>query len=167
MPDRFVSASERFRRERAQAALPTILFADADMAYRDMARDALIEGTSPSDLRFVKDGQDLLDYLLRRGTHLDPISSPRPALIVLDLKLPKLAGVEAVRAIKSNPDLRRIPVVALTDEADPETVAAAYDAGVNTYLSKPVTFLALVKLMKVFTAYWLDTALLPPVPEAA
>ena len=166
MPDRFVS-SERVRRERAQAALPTIVFADADPAYRDMARDALIEGRSPSDLRFASDGQDLLDYLLRRGAHLDPISSPRPALIVLDLKLPKLGGIEAVRAITSNPDLRRIPVVALTDDGDPESVAAAYDAGVNTYLSKPVTFLALVKLMKVFTAYWLDTALLPPIPEAA
>jgi CheY-like chemotaxis protein len=167
VPDRFVSASDRHRRERAQAALPTILFADADPAYREMARDALIEGRSPSDLRFASDGQDLLDYLLLRGTHLDPISSPRPALIVLDLNLPKLGGIEAVRSIKSNPELRCIPVVALTADGDPEAVAAAYDAGVNTYLSKPVTFLALVKLMKVFTAYWLDTALLPPVPEAA
>ena len=167
MPDRFVSASERVRRERAQAALPTILFADPDPAYRDMARDALLEGRTPSDLRFAEDGQDLLDYLLRRGSHLDPIRSPRPALIVLDLQLPKLGGIEAVRTIKSNPELRRIPVVALTDDGEPESVAAAYDAGVNTYLSKPVTFLALVKLMKVFTAYWLDTALLPPVPEAA
>jgi two-component system response regulator len=167
VPDHFASASDRFRRERAQAALPTILFADADPAYRDMARDALIEGRSPSDLRFAADGQDLLDYLLLQGTHLDPVSSPRPALIVLDLNLPKLGGIEAVRSIKSNPELRRIPVVALTADGDPEAVAAAYDAGVNTYLSKPVTFLALVKLMKVFTAYWLDTALLPPVPEAA
>jgi CheY-like chemotaxis protein len=167
VPDRFVSTSERFRRERMQSALPTILFADADPAYREMARDALLEGRSPSDLRFASDGQDLLDYLHRRGAHMDPIGSPRPALIVLDLKLPKLGGIEAVRTIKSNPDLRRIPVVALTDDDDPEAVGAAYDAGVNTYLAKPVTFLALVKLMKVFTAYWLDTALLPPVPEAA
>jgi two-component system, response regulator len=167
VPDRFVSTSERFRRERVQSALPTILFADADPAYREMARDALLEGRSPSDLRFASDGQDLLDYLHRRGGHTDPISSPRPALIVLDLKLPKLGGIEAVRTIKSNPELRRIPIVALTDDDDPEAVGAAYDAGVNTYLSKPVTFLALVKLMKVFTAYWLDTALLPPVPEAA
>ena len=167
MPDRFVSTSERFRRERVQSALPTILFADADPAYREMARDALLEGRSPSDLRFANDGQDLLDYVHRRGPHMDPIVSPRPALIVLDLTLPKLGGIEAVRTIKSNPDLRRIPVVALTDDGDPEAVGAAYDAGVNTYLAKPVTFLALVKLMKVFTAYWLDTAVLPPFPEAA
>jgi CheY-like chemotaxis protein len=166
--DRFVSSSERPRRDPAldrAALLPTILFVDSDEDYRAMARDALLEGRSPSDLRFAADGQDLLDYLHRRGPHLDPIRSPRPALIVLDLKLPRLGGLEAVRAIRSNPELKRIPVIALTDEADPEAVAAAYDAGVNTYLTKPVTFLALVKLMKVFTAYWLDTAVLPP-PQA-
>src|SRR5687768_15390654 len=117
-----------------------------------MARDALLEGRSPSDLRFATDGEDLLDYLNRRGRHLDPISSPRPALIVLDMQLPRMGGIDAVRAIKSDPELRRIPVVALTDDDGPEAVTAAYDAGINTYLSKPVTFLALVKLMKVFTA---------------
>ena len=161
MPEQPAPSSGRFRREAAAAALPTILFADADGDYRDMARDALLEGRSPSDLRYATDGQDLLDYLHRQGRHLDPIASPRPALILLDLSLPRLDGLEAVRAIKSNADLRRIPVVALTDGGDPASVAAAYDAGVNTYLPKPVTFLALVKLMKVFTAYWLETAVLP------
>jgi CheY-like chemotaxis protein len=167
MTGRFVP--EGMRRESMpgrQALLPTILLADADPEYREMARDALLESRSPSDLRFATDGQDLLDYLQRRGTHLDPVSSPRPALIVLDLRLPKLGGVEAVRAIKSDPELRRIPVVALTDDGDPESVAAAYDAGVNTYIRKPVTFLSLVRLMKVFTAYWLDTAVLPAEEEA-
>ena len=162
MPDRFVPASERERERSRQALLPTILFADADERWRAMARDALLEGRSPSDPRFAVDGQDLLDYLLRRGRHLDPIASPRPALIVLDLELPRLRGIDAVRTIKSNQDLRRIPVVALTHDGDLDAVAAAYDAGINTYLPKPVTFLALVKLMKVFTAYWLETALLPP-----
>ena len=166
MPEQPAPSSGRFRREAAAAALPTILFADADGDYRDMARDALLEGRSPSDLRFAGDGQDLMDYLLRQGRHEDPLRSPRPALIVLDLRLPRMEGLEAVRSIKSNADLRRIPVVALTDGDDPAAVAAAYDAGVNTYLAKPVTFLALVKLMKVFTAYWLDTALLP-MQEAA
>ena len=169
MPDRFVPASERTRRDRFDraAVLPTILFADADPDYRAMARDALLEGRSPSDLRFARDGQDLLDYLHRRGPHMDRIKSPRPALIILDLKLPRVAGLDVVRAIKSNPELRLIPVVALTDEVEPASVAGAYDAGVNTYLVKPVTFLALVKLMKVFTAYWLDTAVLPTEQEAA
>ena len=168
MPDRFVPASERLRRGSAfdrASLLPTILFADADADYRAMAKDALLEGRCPSDLRFASDGQDLLDYLARRGRHADPISSPRPSLIVLDLSLPKLGGLEAVRSIKSNPELRRIPIVALTDDTEPGAVNAAYDAGVNTYLAKPVTFLALVKLMKVFTAYWLETAVLPPEQE--
>ena len=170
MPDRFVPSSERLRREGSLdrgSLLPTILFADADADYRAMARDALLEGRSPSDLRCANDGQDLLDYLARRGRHTDPIGSPRPALIVLDLRLPKLDGLDAVRSIKSSPELRRIPIVALTDDTRPEAVAAAYDAGVNTYLAKPGTFLALVQLMKVFTAYWLDTAVLPPAKDAA
>ena len=169
MPDRFVPASERTRRDRLDraAVLPTILYVDADPDYRAMARDALLEGRSPSDLRFARDGQDLLDYLHRRGPHMDPIKSPRPALIVLDLKLPRVAGLDAVRAIKSNAELRLIPIVALTNEVDPASVTGAYDAGINTYLVKPVTFLALVKLMKVFTAYWLDTALLPTEHEEA
>jgi CheY-like chemotaxis protein len=162
---RFVPANDR-RPDRA-VLLPTILFAAADRDYCAMARDALLEGRSATDLRFAADGQDLLDYLERRGPHLDPIKSPRPALIVLDLKLPKLGGLDAVRSIRSNPELRRIPVVVLTDDDSQESVAAAYEAGVNTYLLKPVTFLALVKLMKVFTAYWLDTAVLPAAQEAA
>ena len=143
--------------------LPTILFADASPDYRAMVRDALLEGRNPSDLRLATDGQDVLDYLHRTGAHAedDDVSAPTPALIVLDLDLPRLDGIEAVRAIKSNPELRRIPVVVLTESDDPEAVARAYDAGVNTYFAKPVTFLALVKLMKVFTAYWLDSAELP------
>jgi len=167
VPDRFVPSSEHARHEARTALLPTILFADADERWRAMARDALLEGRAPSDPRFATDGQDLLEYLLRRGRHLDPIASPRPALIVLNLDLPRMGGLDAVRAIRSNQDLRRIPVVALTDDDDPAAVGAAYDAGVNTYLAKPVTFLALVKLMKVFTAYWLETAVLPPEPEGS
>jgi CheY-like chemotaxis protein len=146
--------------------LPTILFADASEEYRTMARDALLEGRTPSALRFVANGKELLDFLHRRGPYEDAIAAPRPALIVLDLALPQLAGLDAVRAIKSDAGMRRIPVIALTPSLDPHDVAAAYDAGVNTYLAKPVTFLALVKLMKVFTAYWLETAELP-LEEAA
>jgi len=146
--------------------VPTILFADASEEYRAMARDALLEGRGPSDLRFATDGIDLLDYLHARGAHEDAIRAPRPALILLDLNLPRVDSLEAVRMIKSNPELRRIPVIALAEDVDPDVVARAYDAGVNTYLAKPVTFLALVKLMKVFTAYWLDTAVLPPEREA-
>ena len=149
-------------------AVPTILFADASVDYRAMARDALLEGSGPCDLRFATDGADLLDYVYRRGRHADAVTAPLPSLIVLDLDLPQSGldpahpvGLDAVKAIKADENLRHIPVIALTARADRETVAGAYDAGVNTFIAKPVTFLALVKLMKAFTAYWLEAAELP------
>ena len=71
------------------------------------------------------------------------------------------AGHELIKALKQDPKTRRIPVVALGADDDPATIEAAYEAGANTYIVKPVTFLALVRLMKVFTAYWLETAELP------
>jgi CheY-like chemotaxis protein len=158
--------SDRFQRSRVPV-LPTVLFADASEDYRAMARDALLEGRSVTDMRTVASGADLLAYLARAGAPNGAVT-PRPALIFIAADLPgDLSGLDVVRSIKSDANLRRIPVVALGDDDRPETVAAAYDAGVNTYIVKPVTFLALVRLMKVFTAYWLETAELPPAGEAA
>jgi CheY-like chemotaxis protein len=158
--------SDRLQRSRVPA-LPTVLFADASEDYRAMARDALLEGRSVTGMRTVAGGAELLAYLARAGAPQGAVT-PRPSLICVDADLPgEPGGLEAVRAIKAQPDLRRIPVVALGDGDEPETVAAAYDAGVNTYIVKPVTFLALVRLMKVFTAYWLETAELPPAGGAA
>jgi two-component system response regulator len=144
--------------------MPTVLLADPDPARCEMFRDALLEGSGPIDLRRVSDGQEMLDYLHRRGAHEDATTSPRPAIMLVDVDLEGPAGAGAVRAVKDDPDLRRIPLIALTSRADPEAIRAAYDAGANTVLAKPVTFLALVKLMKVFTAYWLEAAELPPEP---
>ena len=156
--------SDRFQRSRVPV-LPTVLFADASEDYRAMARDALLEGRNATDLRTVAGGAELLSYLQRAGAP-DGAVMPRPSLIVVDAELPgEPGGFDVVRQIKADPQLRRIPVVTLGGDDDPDTVAAAYDAGVNTYIVKPVTFLALVRLMKVFTAYWLETAELPP--EAA
>jgi CheY-like chemotaxis protein len=141
--------------------VPTVLLADADEAAQAMVRDALLEGTGPCDLRVVADADQLDDYLHRRGAYEDPVTAPRPSLVLVDGDLPSGGAIDAVRAIKSNAGLRRIPVVVLARRLDPEAVAAAYDAGANTMIAKPVTFLALVKLMKIFTAYWLDAAALP------
>lgn len=153
---------DRLQRVRLPA-LPTVLLADADQRYREMARDALLEGKGLVDLRIVEDGPGLLAYLDRAG---DPMA-PRPALIVLETALPgEPGGLDVVRAVKANPGQRRIPIIALGTEDDPAQVARAYDAGVNTYFVKPVTFLALVKLVKVFTSYWLETAELPPAEAA-
>jgi CheY-like chemotaxis protein len=152
--------SDRFQRSRVPA-LPTILFADASEDYRAMARDALLEGRNVTDMRTVGDGEELLAYLERAGATEGAVM-PRPSLIVIDGGLPGTpANTDAVKAIKGNPNTRRIPVVVLGADDDAQAVAQAYDAGANTYIVKPVTFLALVRLMKVFTAYWLETAELP------
>jgi two-component system response regulator len=142
--------------------VPTVLLADADPDARAMVRDALLEGTGPADLRTVASAAELDEYLHRQGEHEDARTSPPPALILIDLDLPGNEQLDAVRSIKSNTHLRQIPVVVLARASEPAQTAAAYDAGANTVIPKPVTFLALVKLMKVFTAYWLDAAALPP-----
>lgn len=142
--------------------VPTVLLAEADADARAMVRDALLAGTGPADLRAVASASELEDYLQRGGAHEDPRTSPAPALILVALELPGNEDLDAVRSIKSNADLRHIPVVVLANAPEPAQIAAAYDAGANTLIPKPVTFLALVKLMKVFTAYWLDAAALPP-----
>ena len=142
--------------------VPTVLLADADPDARAMLRDALLEGTGPADLRAVASASELDDYLHSAGDHEDPRTSPPPALVLIDLGLPGNEQLDAVRSIKSNSDLRHIPVVVFARAPEPARTSAAYDAGANTVIPKPVTFLALVKLMKVFTAYWLDAAALPP-----
>lgn len=144
--------------------VPTLLLADADEDACAMVRDALLEGVGPADLRTVASADALDRYLHRRPPHDSPVTAPAPALIVLDRDLPERGALDAVRAIRSNDAYRRTPVVVLARYLVPEQTAELYDAGVNTVIPKPVTFLALVKLMKVFTAYWLEAADLPPEP---
>src|SRR5690242_13885003 len=149
-PDRGSRVTDRFQRSRVPM-LPTVLFADASEDYRAMAKDALLEGRSATDMRAVADGAELLAYLHSAPSDHGKVT-PVPSLIVLDADLPgDPQGLEAVRAIKDDHALRRIPIVALGQSDDAATIARAYDAGVNTYIVKPVTFLALVRLMKVFT----------------
>ena len=153
--------SDRFLRSRVPI-LPTVLFADASEDYRAMAKDALLEGRNATDMRTVADGGELLAYV-RNAPAASGRITPFPSLIVLDASLPgDPPGLDAVRALKQGPATRRIPIVALGATDDQAAIAAAYEAGVNTYIVKPVTFLALVRLMKVFTSYWLETAELPP-----
>jgi CheY-like chemotaxis protein len=143
----------------------TILLADDDEDDRLMTRDALRDARLHNDLRFVIDGVDLMDYLHRRGRHSDVRDSPRPGLILLDLNMPRMDGREALQEIKQDSDLRSIPVVVLTTSKAEEDIVRTYDLGVNSFITKPVTFLGLVDVMKVFTRYWLEIVDLPP--EAA
>jgi CheY-like chemotaxis protein len=135
--------------------------ADDDADDRLLAKDALSECKSQGDMRFVEDGEDLLDYLQHRGKYTGGANAPTPNLILLDLNMPKKDGREALREIKSTPELRRIPVVILTTSKADTDIANAYDLGANSFISKPVAFDALVNVMDTLSRYWRDIVELP------
>lgn len=139
----------------------TIVLADDDEDDRLMTRDALRDARLHNDLRMVIDGVELLQYLRREGKFEDPEVSPRPGMILLDLNMPRMDGREALAAIKQDPDLRSIPVVVLTTSKAEEDVIRSYDLGVNSFITKPVTFLGLAEVMKVFSRYWMEIVDLP------
>lgn len=138
-----------------------ILIADDDEDDRMMAKDALEESRLANDLRLVEDGEELMDYLYHRGKYADPATSPRPGLILLDLNMPRKDGREALQEIKAIPELRQIPVVVLTTSKAEEDVLRTYDLGVNSFISKPVTFEGLVAVMRSLTDYWFTIVRLP------
>jgi two-component system response regulator len=140
----------------------TILLADDDEDDRLMTRDALRDARLHNELRTVIDGVELLEYLRREGKFADPQESPRPGMILLDLNMPRMDGREALGEIKQDPELRSIPVVILTTSKAEEDVIRSYDLGVNSFITKPVTFLGLVEVMKVFSRYWMEIVDLPP-----
>jgi CheY-like chemotaxis protein len=144
----------------------TILLADDDEDDRLMTRDALLDARLHNELRNVVDGVDLLEYLRREGPYTDPSEAPWPGLILLDLNMPRMDGREALAVLKSDPELRSIPVVVLTTSRADEDVVRSYDLGVNSFITKPVTFQGLVDAMKVFSRYWLEIVDLPPPQEA-
>lgn len=139
----------------------TILLADDDDEDIMLSREALEESRLANDLRVVKDGQELTDYLLRKGDYSDPEDSPRPGLILLDLNMPRKDGREALQEIKDNPELRSIPIVVLTVSDADEDIYDSYDLGVNSYIQKPVTFDSLVDIMKTIGLYWFQIVELP------
>jgi len=143
----------------------TLLLAEDDPDDCLLARQALEKSQLISDLRCVEDGEELLDYLRRRGKFADPKQSPRPGLILLDLNMPRKDGREALREIKNDPKLRAIPIVALTTSKSEEDVARAYNLGVNSYITKPVRFSALVEVMQAIGKYWFEIVELPGRPK--
>ena len=139
----------------------TILMADDDADDRLMTNEAFAEYRLANDLRFVEDGVELLDYLKRRGKYADPASSPRPGLILLDLNMPKKDGREALQEIKADPRLKTIRIVVLTTSKAEEDIYRTYDLGVNSFITKPVTFDGLVTVMRTMGKYWIEIVELP------
>jgi CheY-like chemotaxis protein len=139
----------------------TVLMADDDPDDRLMAKEAFDESRIANDLRFVTDGEELMDYLHQRGKYSDPATCPRPGLILLDLNMPKKDGREALREIKSDPGLRNIRVVILTTSKAEEDIYRTYDLTAASYITKPVTFAGLVDVIKTLGKYWLEIVELP------
>lgn len=139
----------------------TILMADDDDDDRRLTKEALLEGRLVNDLRFVENGEELMEYLRRQGKFTDG-DFPRPGLILLDLNMPRKDGRTVLREIKSDPELRQIPVVVLTTSKADEDVFKSYDLGVNSYIVKPVTFEALVDILQTLEKYWFEIVELPP-----
>jgi len=139
----------------------TILMADDDADDRLLAKDALAECNLNGELHFVEDGEELFDYLERRGKYAELANSPRPSLILLDLNMPRKDGREALREIKSHPEFRKIPVIVLTTSNADTDIAQIYDLGANSFISKPVTFDSLVKMMRILGNYWCEIVELP------
>lgn len=139
----------------------TILMADDDTDDCLLVRDAFMENRVENCLRFVHDGEELLDYLHRRGKYVDGDLAPRPALILLDLNMPKKDGREVLKEIKSDPDIRGIPIVVLTTSREEFDIVRSYDLGASSFIIKPVTFNGLVEKIKSLGKYWLETVELP------
>jgi CheY-like chemotaxis protein len=138
-----------------------ILMADDDADDRLLAKDALAECQIAGDLRFVENGEELIEYLHRRGKYLQADAAPRPGLILLDLNMPKKDGREALKEIKVDPELRTIPVVILTTSRADTDIGRIYDLGANSFIAKPVSFDSLVDVMKTLCRYWFDIVELP------
>jgi CheY-like chemotaxis protein len=138
-----------------------ILIADDDTEDLDMIRDALKESRLLNEIKCVKDGEELMDYLLHRAQFENSDEFPLPGLILLDLNMPKKDGREALAEIKSHPKLRQIPVVVFTTSKAEEDVYRTYDLGVNSFITKPVSFEALVTVIKALGQYWFEIVELP------
>lgn len=139
----------------------TILIADDDEDDCLLTREAFAECRINNPLHFVHDGDALIRYLKRRAPYDDESRYPLPGLILLDLNMPLLDGREALQLIKSDPQLRGIPVVVLTTSSAEEDVLHSYEAGSNSFITKPVTYTGLLQVVKTFSQYWLEIVALP------
>jgi len=139
----------------------TILLADDDPDDRVLVQDAIREIEFEGHLQFVENGEELLAYLNRDEKYKDTHKFPMPSLMLLDLHMPRMDGREALKMIKSNPQLKRIPVVVLTTSRAEEDILRSYDLGVNSFITKPVTFDSLVEIMKTLSKYWFEIVSLP------
>ena len=151
---------------KASTRTPVILMADDDADDRLLANDALADCKFEGQVRFVEDGEELVDYLRRRGKFKAGESNPRPGLILLDLNMPRKNGKEVLLEIKSDPTLRQIPVVVFTTSRSDTDIAAVYELGANSFVVKPAGYEDLVGIMQSLKQYWFSIVQLPELSPA-
>jgi len=140
---------------------PVILMADDDADDRLLANDALLDCAFEGQVHFVEDGEELVNYLRRRGKYSEVEKNPRPGLILLDLNMPRKNGKEVLREIKADPTLRQIPVVVFTTSRSDTDIAAVYELGANSFVVKPTGYDDLVGIMRSLKQYWFSIVQLP------
>ncbi|VAX11837.1 Two-component transcriptional response regulator, LuxR family [hydrothermal vent metagenome] len=138
-----------------------ILMADDDEDDCLLAKKALEKADIGGRLDFVTDGEALLDYLCHRGDYAETAKFPKPDIILLDLNMPKMNGIEALKGIKANPELCHIPTIILTTSRADCDISESYSLGANSFITKPVSFMGLVDMMHNIKTYWFDVVELP------
>jgi len=139
-----------------------ILLVEDNPSDVGLTQRALPKGRIANDLVVAEDGQEARDYLFGTGAHAGRDTSELPSLILLDLKLPKIHGLEVLRRIREDPATKRLPVVILTTSKEERDVAAGYDLGVNSYITKPVDFQQFAEAIANLGLYWLVMNESPP-----
>ena len=146
----------------SQSKPVTILIAEDDPDDRMLLQDAFKESQVSDDIRFVGNGEELLSYLRREGEFAEPDEAPFAGMILLDLNMPKMDGREALRIIKGDASLRRIPIVVMTTSRAEIDINHTYELGISSFISKPVTFEGLVDAVRGLSRYWIDIVEVPP-----
>ena len=139
----------------------TILMAEDDPDDRLLISDAFKEVRFSDNLRFVEDGEELLDYLRQKNKYHSLETAPWPGLILLDLNMPRMDGRQALLEIKSDPNFQQIPVVVLSTSKAKEDILECYAIGASSYISKPALFEDLVGIVRNLANYWLEMVELP------
>ena len=135
--------------------------AEDDLDDQFLIKEAIADSEFNSNIHFVNDGTELLDYLHRKGSYTEKEKWPLPDLILLDLNLPRMDGREALKEIKADSRLRRIPVVILTTSKAEQDILGSYLLGASGFISKPIKYDELVKIMRTIADYWVSVVQLP------
>ena len=138
-----------------------ILIADDDEDDRMLIADAFEEARLNNPVDFVNDGEELMNYLHRKEQYADLTEDDLPGIILLDLNMPKKDGRTALQEIRADEKLRNIPIVVLTTSKSEEDVLKTYNLGVNSFITKPVTFDGLVEVVQVLGKYWIEIVAIP------